>query len=419
VTDVGENEEVESRPGRPAAPRLVWLFLVIAALLWTGSVAIWLGVQDVAWPVSLTAQTLGGFFMVAGLAALAGAGLLVTRPKLLLLPPDSGYGKDQIGYIAGAALAGCYVTTTIVAHSFRYEQLKALVYAALAVLCVALAVQTLRRAWGVFTKSVKGLGITLGVLGGLANFWYQSFYLPENTQVGIQYGLSVVSVVSSGSGRIVTLDLTMENQSSVTTLTLGSMVTVAGLTFPAKSAAASGNAPQENIDKYAESLVSSTPWSAPPNPNIGSTGNPSGTILTVMRPVNNNSLLFPDDVLSRDFDVFVPKSSIKALDIELTVVYARTTRMTLGSGFKPAIITTSWCANDEQSPWFINQSALVRYTRGAQIFYSDWCASATNPSVRWGVQNTEITDTGNEVYEIENALGIERSTRNEIFTLPS
>jgi hypothetical protein len=400
------------------AMKWTWIIVVIAALLWVGGVAIWLGSQDVLWPVSLTAQVLGGFFVVAGLATLAGAVLVIVIPKLLF-PPDPEYGKDQIAYIAAAALAGCFITLMIVVHSFRYEQLKALLYGVLALLCLALAVQTLPRAWPHITQTAKNIGITLAVLGGVASFWYQSFYLPESTEIGIQYGFSVVSVTSSGSDRLVTFDLTMENQSPVAAITLGSMVVVSGLTFPKKAIAVSSTAAQQNIDKYAQDLAT-PPAGVAPNPNIGSSGNPSSAILAVMRPVNNDSFMFPNDILSRDVTVVVPESNITALEIELYVLYARTTRLTLGTSFRPVVINVPFCAQDVQSSWFINQSALVRYTRGAQIFYSNWCASATDPFIGWGIQAAGGTaDTRKQVNEIGNDIGIERASRNEIFVLPS
>lgn len=371
------------------------------------------------WPVSLTAQILGGFFIVASFATLGGCVLVIVKPKVLF-PPGTAYGKSQIAYIAAAALAGCYITLTIVVHSFRYEQLKTLLYGVLAIFSLALVVQTLPRAWPTVTKSAKGIGITLGVLGGVASFWYQSFYLPESSHVGIQYGISVVSVTSSGGDRLVTLDLTMENQSPVVALTLGSMIVVNGLTLPQKSIAVSSDAAQQNLDKYAQDLAVNPNGAAPPNPNIGSSGNPTAALLTVMRPVNNDSFLFPNATLSREFVVVVPERNIAALDIELNFLYARTTRLTLGSSFSPAVISPSFCAHDEQSSWFITQSALVRYTRGAQRFFSNWCASASDPLIGWGIQGAGgATDTQKEMDEIGNAIGIEHSSRNEIFALSS
>jgi hypothetical protein len=413
MTSAPQNGQEQGREG-PLNTTAKWVLRIAATLvlLWIAGIAIWLGSQDVLWPVSFTAQILGDFFIVAGLTTLAGAVLVAARG---LFPASS----HRISYVAAAAVAGSYITLTITVHSFRYEPLKAWLYGVLAVLCLLLASQTLPRAWPDLKTPVKNIGITLGVLGGVASFWYQSFYLPEDTQVGIQYGLSVVSVTPSDNDSIFILDLTMEDQSSVVSLTLGSMVAVSGLTFP-KSASESTPAAQQNIDKYAQELATPPPVGAtPPNPNIGSSGSPSAVILAVMRPVNNDSFMFPGDTLSRDFDVVVPKSNITALEIELNILYARTTRLTLGTTFRPTIISPSWCKEDEQSSWNINQSALVRYTRGAQIFYSNWCASATSPYIGWDVQAAGgKRDTAREVYEIGNDIGIEHSSRAEIFALP-
>jgi hypothetical protein len=397
--------------------KLAWCLAASLALLWIAVIAVWLGIQDVLWPVSLTAEIIGGFFIVTGLTALAGAVLVIARALFLRTRTGS---DSQIAWIAAAAAAGLYISVTIVVHSFRYEPGKAQQYGALAVLFLLLAAQTTPRAWPSVAKSVKNVGITLGVLATVAAFWYQSFYLPESSQVGIQYGLSVVSVTASGSGRLVTLDLTIENQSSVVALTLESMVVVSGLTFPKKSVAVSGQSAQQNIDAYVNDLATPPAYSNPANPNIGSSGNPSGVILTVMRPISDDSFLFPNDIDSRYFDVVVPKNSITALDIEINLWYARTTRLTLGARFQPVIVSLQSCPEEEQSSWYIEQSALVRFTRGAQILYSNWCASATDPFTNWNLGSpTRKPETPYEKSQIGADIGVEHSTRNEIFTLPS
>jgi len=408
--------------GKPlVVAKRVWHLIAIAGLAWIAAIAIWLGFQDVVWPVSLQAQILGAFFSMAGIVTLTGA-LLLTARALPFAPKWVG-GALQSAFIAGAAAAALYVGLTIVAHSFRYEAGKTWLFTILTLGCLALAIRMLPAAWQGIGGFVKGAGITLALLGGAANFWFQSVYLPENTEVGIQYGLSVVSVRTSGSEMLATLGFTMENRSSVTALTLGSMVIVRALTYPRNPRTVSGAAAQRNIENYARELAAPSP-AGPPllNPNIGSSGSVTREILTVLQPMDNNSYLYPDDTFSFDFGVVIPaiqKANIEALEVGIHVVYARSTRLTLGSYYGSTLVSYRSCHHDEQSVWGINQSALVRFTRGAQLFYSHWCADIHNPTVSWAVQATRSPyDTPKVRDEIGADIGVRTSSRNEIFLLP-
>ena len=239
----------------------------------------------------------------------------------------------QSGSIAGAAVAGLYVTLTIVWHSFRYEPDKAWLFAVLAGVCLSLAIQIVPAAWQSISNFVKAAGITLVLLGSAANFWFQSVYLPENTQEGIQYAVSVNSVVKSGSGWIAMLDFTMENQSSVTAITLGTMVIVRELVFPANHAVVPSGTAQYNINNYAKDLFiknATATWAAAPDPNIGTSGNDQPKILTIIQPIGNNSDLHPNDTVGREFDVVIPPippNKVAALEVQWHVLYARSTRL--------------------------------------------------------------------------------------------
>jgi hypothetical protein len=104
---------------------------------------------------------------------------------------------------------------------------------ALALLCASVASVTLPRSWKYLGKGLKAVGISLTALASAAYFWYQSVYVPENTSLGIYYDLTLGSIIRSGSDRLVSVDLTMEDESSVTALTLGSIVVVSGM-YPAQ-----------------------------------------------------------------------------------------------------------------------------------------------------------------------------------------
>jgi hypothetical protein len=228
--------------------------------------------------------------------------------------------------------------------------------------------------------------------------------------------------VQPGGDAIVPVHLTIENQSSVIALTIGSMVVVSGLTWPETSASVSDASAQQNLINYAQDLATPPPGPLAPDTNIRSSAVPGSMVLSVMQPIDNNSYLFPNDTVSRDFDVVVPdiaKNKIYALEFEIYVLYARTTRLTLGTSYRPVIADFASCAHDEQSSWYIDQSALVRFTRGAQKIFSNWCADLASPHINWGVYGARgVHDSVNVKNEIGASIGVERSSRNDIFVLP-
>jgi hypothetical protein len=289
-------------------------------------------------------------------------------------------------------------------------------------------------AWPQVSQYLKGVGISVTVLGAAAGFWFQSFYLPENTQIGIQYGLTVVSVRHLGTSRLVTLDLTMENQSSVTALAVGSMLEVFGLSYTKTGRAEADAGTREdlqndlkNLNLYGITANAAPNVDLPPNSStiatprdlsIGSGEQQQSMPLALIRPVNDDSLLFPDDISSRDFVVTVPEPAVRALDVQIRVQYARTTRLALGYPVDTHLRPRA-CSYDKRAAWYVSQSALLRFTRGGQIFYSDWCADLNTPFIDWGIRAARGThDSGGAVSAITSHLGIITGSRDEMFTLP-
>lgn len=402
----------------------IWLPLATAGLGITAAFALGIGFQDVAWEVSLPAQILGAFFIVAGGAASAGAVILTV--KLLPSRRRRWFTRDQLAYVAGGAVAGIYVDLTIVLYSFRYQPIIAWWFGVLTLTCAFLAFKTLPVAWGAISKSVKSFGITLALLGSAANFWFVSFYLPANTQVGVEYGLSMGPVVRSGGDRLVTLDLTMDNTSSVTALTVGSMVVVRGISYTnagesnvtAQERNKSNHTAQQQMSAYADTLAGQQPAdgsTAVQNPNIQFYGRQSNMVLTILRPIDNNSYLFSNDTYSRYFNVVIPEANIAALDVEVEIMYARVTRLTLSGHHPPGIKPYGSCPDDEQSSWNVNQSALVRFTHGSQVLYSNWCADPANPSISSNVVGRGDSPKAEE--RIASNINVTTSIREEEFVL--
>ena len=396
-----------------------WIWPAAAGVLLTTGVAWTLGFQDVVWPVSLSAQILGLFFLIAGLFGLISAWLMVVRamPSLKRKPVSGA----SLSLISAGAVASFYVDATIVAYAFRYQPLVAIPFGVLGIICIGLAWRTLPAAWGSLSKTVKGAGITLAALGTLTNFWYQSIYLPENAQAGVEYSVSLGPVVSSGDDRFVTIDVTMDNESPVTALTLASMVVVSGLeyTSPTQVGATSKAEAQKRTKGYAASLAKRPGTSAAiPNPNVAVNGQPTATTLTILRPIENDSSLFPDDAYSREFDVVVPSRKIVALEVKLYVLFARTSRLSLGPSLYSETKKIDGCQNDDQSAWYINESALVRFTRGAQLLYSDWCANLGDPFITWAVGTPPGThDSPGAEDSVASGIDVINSSRDDIFVL--
>jgi hypothetical protein len=362
-----------------------WMWLIVLGVLVTVAAALWIGLQDVVWPVSLSSQILGACLVVAGILGFVCAGLLIVNGKA---PSDV-----QLALIAGGGVAALYIDLTIVAYSFRYEAGKAWFFCVLALDCASLILKTLPAAWKAITKSVKNAGITLAVLGVAANFWFQSLYLPENAQVGIEYGLSVSPVVTVGRDRLVTIHLTMDNHSPVAAVIVGSMVVVSGLDYQnsRKSKVLSNNKAQKLAQQRARTYAASLTGrpldksAAVPNPNVRFDGKLKSTALTILQPVNSDSYLFPDDAYSRDFDVVIPDHRIAALDVKLYVQFARTTRLLLGPHIASTLKHHGSCSNDKISTWYVKESALLRFTRSTQILDTYWCADLSKPFIYWTV----------------------------------
>ncbi len=50
----------------------------------------------------------------------------------------------------------------------------------------------------------------------------------------------------------------------------------------------------------------------------------------MLRPIDNDSHLLPDDTYTHDFVVVVPETGFAALSVRILVQYVRTTRIVLG-----------------------------------------------------------------------------------------
>lgn len=337
--------------------RAVLLALVVAlGLSVNAAVALWIGFHDVLWPVGLSAQLVGFFYFIAGVVSLAGLVAifpllgkvldLTGQPNtgraghsrlLALIIHDGDSSIRPLAFVAAAAVAGLYIDLIIVFYSLHYRTRYVWMFSALALLCACVASVILPRSWKYLGKGLKAVGISLTVLASAAYFWYQSVYVPENAPPGIYYDLTLGSIVRSGSDRLVSVDLTMENESSVTALTLGSMVVVSGI-YPTQKS----------------------------------------RILNTQTPINYDNFLFPNASYSAVLLVQVPDPGIEALHFMITLWYTRTTGLTLGNPI-PMQEHLQSCPEGKLLEWPIEESELRSFTEGAQVLYSDWCGDSKNP----------------------------------------
>ena len=346
----------------PEGLALLLALVVALGLTVNAAVALSVGLHDLLWPVSLSAQFAGFFYFTAGLVSLAG---LVAVFPLLARALDSSRQPDgararygnllafagcdgvnaarPLAFVAGAAVAGLYIDLIIVFYSLHYRTRNVWIFTILALLCGCVACVTLPRIWKNVGRGLKVAGISLTALAAVAQFWYRDVYVPENTQVGIDYGLALGSVARSGSERLVQVDLTMKDESAVTALTLDSMVVVSGISYPSRKS----------------------------------------MILRVLQPIQYNNFLFPQDTYSEDFLVVVRQPAIEVLHFGITLDYVRTTGLTLGNPI-PAQAHLRSCPGEKELEWPIKESELRSFTEGPQALYSDSCAdpnAAGGPSV--------------------------------------
>jgi hypothetical protein len=404
----------------PLRRDLPWLTRVLAPFLAvTACFALWLGFQDMLWPAGISAQFVGVLFFGAGVLGLIGAVLFMVKGERCC------ENHALCAVAAPAAVAGLYVNLTIVWYAASYEPLKAWAFAGLGLCCLFLAVLTVPRIWGGIGRSAKGVGISLAVLATLAQFWYQSFYTPQNVQVGIDYSLALGSMIRSGGDRIVTVELTMRDASSAAALAVDSMVIVSGVSYkrlPGRTAVSAAQA-QRRMTEYARALVNRSENVAEfQNPDVRYGGDERSTILALLRPINDNRILFPNATYIRDFVVVIPERDIKALDVRIVLEYARAARITLGRPYPAQPETFPSCTHDERFEWAIDESALHRFTNGSYLFYSDWCADLNRPHIDIGITSAASGPGTHVSTAAETAIkahfGVIYSFRDETLVLP-
>lgn len=398
--------EIDASAERPWYQTVPDMILLPAGIVFLGNafIAFILGFSDAFWPVSISAQLVGVTYMAAGVASFGGyicipqladaARKYRENPRGETARSNAPRIANWLKFVAIAALAGLYADLTIVYYSFHYRPLLVLVFIILAAVCGYLAIVTLPVLWRDLSKALKAVGISVAALAALAQFWYQSVYVPSNVPIGMNYTVTLGTVTQVGSNRMVQVDLTAEDVGAIPALELASMVVIRGIT-----------------DTH------------------------DGTKTSIMRifPLTRTgSFFFPDDTFTRQFVVTVTDSQIQALDVELQVDFARTNWLSLAN-VQPGIQVCPepdtremdckqnphgledplTCPRVVQYKFYALESNLRRFTQGSEVVYSHWHCEG------WNDKNTFVR-AWIAPYSAPAAtdLGIIYSSRDEVILLP-
>jgi hypothetical protein len=408
-------------------PRLLKLFglmITYVGLLATAAVAVWLGTRDLFVPVSLSAQLVGLSFLLAGAACLAGFAVLVAKTNMPGRKRVAALENWQVILAGVGVLAGLYVDITVAVYSFRYEPIKSGIFGMLALLDLLLAtwlLPVIRPRWRKIGRGFAGAGALAAVVAVGAQFWYQSVYISQSTQVGIEYSLNAGPVILSGGTRFITLKLTMQNVSPVTAIALNSMLVVTGISYEngPNSGLASPALTQQNMVAYAQTLSSKTfNFSISKLPDIGFSGHLAARMLAAWRPVGNNTYFFPGTTYTRDFVVAIPGRDIRAIDARVKIIYARAARLTPGALLSSGMRHYSSCRNSEQFAYYINESALRRFTNGHLIFITNWCADVVHPDISFHITRAlDMSEPANTESALISHYGVVGNTHIQTFVL--
>jgi hypothetical protein len=341
-------------------------------LLLTGGSGLVMGLANVANAASLADQIYGAAYVVAGVIATTGAVAALTPSAWLTArqtPVGAGFRSTPV---AIGFLAGLYITATLALFSSAYSPDKMLLFIAFACICVVgLGLLALRGDLGNIGFAGKAVGLSLGVVLSAAQLWYQSIYLPENTEVGLQIALALEPTkITAGRTHFAHLHLTVENRSSDAAVVLTSMVTITGVKYVPSPGAGS----LSNKATQSREVQEGTEANPPDGMDVRYRAKAHHAVLAVDRVIDDGSKLVSDNAYSRNLLVAIPDSGYQELDATIQIDYARVTRLSLGSDRRLPPRTERSCNHDVRSVWSINQSPLRRFTRGREILITNWCA---------------------------------------------
>jgi hypothetical protein len=357
--------------------------LLLSPVFIAGLIALLIGVVDTVAPASLPSQLVGLTYLAAGVVATGGAVAVVQR-------------RAPVRQIATVAvLAAAYVWGTLALYAYALRPAEAVAGAVL--FAVTLIAGSRVAGWrssagggpggaGIAdrpgAKQALRLRVSAAAIGTViaaAQLWYSSVYLPANADVGIAFSVTPGTPLRvSKQLRLVPLQITLQNQSSVGAVALTSMFTVFGVGYQRR-----GHLWRPRTDTLIkEQAIGAGALQSEQDNNVGFAPGRPETLLAMGRVAGDGRILFPSVAQSTRVVVAVPPG-VNALEVHVQLDYARDTRLqlagadpTTGLGGTPyARYTTAVadCPHDVIEIRTLRQSLLQRLTRGDQILVTNWC----------------------------------------------
>jgi hypothetical protein len=394
----------------PQCPPLGFLArgLVLLIGVPAAALALWIGVIDLFSPPTLADRLLAILYVLVGLFVVVGVCL-----EFLINHIQSR------AFALGASIGSIYIYGSLADYAWFARPDYARVSAALAVLSFLLSLHLFRRAL-VARVSVSRLGRAAAVVGGLlgtvtafGTIAYQSIYLPENAQVGMETTITVGQPEVGVNGEsFVPVQISLQNKSSITAVALTSMVTVTGVSYSGSNNSVSASTTQQREVQIGEDTAT--------NSNLTFSGTVHTTRLAIDRVISDGSYIYGDgDEYQTDLVVPLPRSpKFEQIDVRTQLDYARTARLQLDSSFGNETISESGCTHDVITRWHLRQSKLDSLTHGTQVLLTNWCADTGNEQI-WsnvlGPPGTDIPDA--QVQRNYVSYGLESTSRFEAFVL--
>jgi hypothetical protein len=361
--------------------------------------SLWIGLFDFLAPPTLSGRIVAILYVLLGLVIVIagrrvfGRDLVKTRTSALLVAASCGYIYGSIAVYAwfgrpwlGQASAG-FLCLSVLAFLLLFRD--------------ALMSH--------ISKAIQ-LSALITLITTLGTVWYESIYLPDNVQVGIETTVSLGhSSAAPGGETLVPIRISMENKSGATAVVLTSMITVTGVNYSGP-----GNAVLPPSAELGQVLAVGKGLAKDPNLRFG--GTPSFTELAVARLVDDGSYLFPgDDQFQRNLVVVIPRGSdYSELNIQTRLDYARTARLQLGRTLGTDVRTEGRCRNDFVTRWGLRQSELQIIAHGTQVLWTNWCAD-TNGQYIWSNVLELNSHTSSSLLSRNNAAyGIVEGSRFEM-----
>jgi hypothetical protein len=381
----------EAHAGKPVLFRLLAFSELPIAFL-----GIWVGGTDLLSAPWLLSRVLGLIIFLLGLLVLAGVAVLA---RYRILTPKG----DRL--VLFGAVSGTVISVIFMLSALHYSTVRFWLFVLCALPCLGVAGNVF--SWELIRPYPK-LAATAGFASALLSvvpFLYSTIYLPSTADVAVESTLAPGAVTSAGPGLdLVNLVITFGDRSAIAAATLTSMVAVYGVTYQHADFQATPSQRAAISAGIGNSVI----------PNLEFAGARHSTLLTLRRPLRDGALVNPGVALATTVPVLIPAGRYQEIDVELTLWYARSDRLTLSDQYSgPQVYDRGPCSGDDvRTAWFVSQSRLDRLTRGTETAVTDWCASVHGPGAESFIGGAPGGHTPSAVAHLEGqSYQAKRTTR--------